>query len=139
MIDPKLLRTAAADVAERLARDVALWDQLGCLSPVAVYAVGGADPGEALAGALADAETRWPRGRVPLEARNAATAEADQARMRGAAVHGDADGLYTVVCERDSRWRPAPMYRFVHVHPVPDAAALLDALRARGVSVTPDR
>ena len=123
---------AESDVAERIARDVALWDQLGCLSPVAVYAVGGADPGPALADALAQAETRWPRGRVPAEAANAALAQADQARMRGARVWANAAGRFTVVCESDTRWRMTPLHRFVRVHPVPDTASLVDALRPLG-------
>ena len=58
-----------ADSAARLAEDVALWDQLGCLSPLAVF-VADRDRGEAaafgaeLAEALADLEERWPRGRI---------------------------------------------------------------------------
>jgi hypothetical protein len=36
------------------------------------------------------------------------------------------------VRELDARWRPAPLHRFVRVHPVADAAALLDALRPVG-------
>jgi hypothetical protein len=111
---------------------VALWDQLGCLSPVAVYAVGDIDPGPALADALARAEARWPRGRVAPDAANAALSEADQARMRGARVWADAAGRYTVVRESDTRWRPTPLHRFVRVHPVPDTAVLIDALRPLG-------
>ena len=30
----------ARDIARRLTLDIALWDQLGCLSPVVIYAVG---------------------------------------------------------------------------------------------------
>ncbi|RIL03037.1 MAG: hypothetical protein DCC71_15705, partial [Proteobacteria bacterium] len=58
---------ALARAADELALDVALWDQLGCLSPVSVHAVD-PDPraadrvAEALAEALARAAQRWPRG-----------------------------------------------------------------------------
>jgi hypothetical protein len=123
---------AEPDVAERIARDVALWDQLGCLSPLAVYAVGGAQFAEALADALAEAEARCPRGRVPAEAANAAVSEADQARMRGARVWADTAGRFTVVQEIDTHWRPAPLHRFVRVHPVPDIPSLVDTLRPIG-------
>jgi hypothetical protein len=123
---------AKSDVAERIALDIALWDQLGCLSPVAVYAAGGVDPGPALADALSRAEARWPRGRVPVEAARTALDEADQARMRGAPVWADAAGRFTVIGESDTRWRPTPLHRFVRVHPIPDPDALVDALRPLG-------
>ncbi len=45
---------ALEDVAARLALDVALWDQLGCLSPIAVYVVG-EDAADRVAAALARA------------------------------------------------------------------------------------
>jgi hypothetical protein len=123
---------AARDAAERLALDIALWDQLGCLSPLAVYAVGGADPAEALAEALSAAEARWPRGRVAPEAAALAAHERAAAEMRGAELWTGGGGAWTLVRERDARWRPAPLHRFVRVHPVADVAALLDALRPLG-------
>lgn len=125
-------RDANADVAERLALDVALWDQLGCLSAVAVYAVGGFDPTHALADALARTQTRMPRGRVELEGNAASARERDAAAMRGAEVQVASDGAWTVVREEDTTPRPAPLFRFVRVHRVPDAAAALDALAPLG-------
>jgi hypothetical protein len=125
-------REANSDLAERLALDVALWDQLGCLSAVAIYAVGGFDPTHALADALARSETRMPRGRVELEANAASARERDAAAMRGAEVHVASDAAWTVVCEGDAAPRPAPLFRFVRVHPVADAAAALDALAPIG-------
>jgi hypothetical protein len=121
-----------SDTAERLALDVALWDQLGCLSPLAVYAVGGADPAEALAAALAALETRLPRGRVPSHADALAAHERAGAELRGVAVWTGAGGAWSVVREPAARWRPAPLHRFVRVHTVADAAGLLDALRPLG-------
>src|SRR5262247_401505 len=82
---PALRRAAAA-----LALDVALWDQLGCLSPVSVHAVD-PDPqaadrvAEALADALQRAEVRWPRGRVDRGAAAAIVRERAEAEMRAAA------------------------------------------------------
>ncbi len=77
--------SALAAAAERLALDVALWDQLGCLSPVCVYVsdAGAADRvAEALAAALAQAETRWPRGAVEPAAAAAISHERAEADRR---------------------------------------------------------
>ncbi len=120
---------AGADACERLALDIALWDQLGCLSPIAVYPVGTADPSEALAEALTRAEACWPRGRTPLASVAAAERELDQARMRGAKVLSGRTGSFNIVRELDAVPRLAPLHRFLRIHPVADADALLDALR----------
>jgi hypothetical protein len=132
-----LVRAAAG-----LALDVALWDQLGCLSPVSVLVADG-DPlaadraADALAQAMEGAEARWPRGRVEPAAAAAIAHERAEAEMRAAAAPGRAPRLlappsgtaWTVVRELDAAWRPAPLHRFVRVLPVRDATAALDALR----------
>jgi len=127
---------ALDDAARRLALDTALWDQLGCLSPLALYGVGDAAAservGEALARALADAEGRWPRGRIPPEAAALASRERSLAEMRGARVWQGDGARWSVVCAGDARPRPAPLYRFLHVHPVAHAAALVEAIRPHG-------
>jgi hypothetical protein len=123
-------------VAARLALDVALWDQLGCLSPVAVYAVGEplADAvAESLARALAMLEQELPRGLVPPDASAAIAHERADAELRGAAgrrvaLHGGVGSTWTVVREADERPRPAPLHRFVRVHPVDGVDGLLAAL-----------
>jgi hypothetical protein len=118
-----------------LARDVAFWDQLGCLSPVALYTVGGSEAcidavAESLAAHLATAEARWPRGTIDAAAAGAIVGERDEARLRAAAgarvaVHASADTAYTVVRESEARPRPAPLHRFVRVLPTRDEAAFL--------------
>jgi hypothetical protein len=128
--------------ARGLALDVALWDQLGCLSPVAVYVVGSdaAAPdrvARALAGALESAEIRWPRGAVDPRAAAAlaherSAAELRQAAGQGVGVHAGAAGEWTVVREADSQPRPAPLHRFVRVLPVADVRALVAALAPFG-------
>ena len=129
---------ALRDAAAGLAEDVALWDQLGCLSPIALYAVG-ADAAasdriaEALAEALADAARRWPRGAVEPAAAARFASERAEAELRaaagtGAAVHADPAGAWCVVREADARLRDAPLHRFVRVHPVEDLRALGSAL-----------
>jgi hypothetical protein len=130
--------TALREAAAGLAEDIALWDQLGCLSPIALYAVG-ADAAaadriaDALAAALADAAHRWPRGAVEpaaaaLFASERAEAELRAAAGRGAAVHADPAGAWCVVREADVRLRPAPLHRFLRVHPVEDLHVLGTAL-----------
>src|SRR5690606_17223353 len=80
----ELLRTARG-----VALDVALWDQLGCLSPIAAYVLGERRAAErfaeALAAALAALERRMPRGRVEPAAAAAIARERAEAEMRAAA------------------------------------------------------
>jgi hypothetical protein len=120
-----------ADAAERLALDVALWDQLGCLSPIAVY-VAHPDPSaadrvaEALASALERTEERLPRGRVGADGATAVAHERAQAEMRAAAGHrvtlfAGEQLAWTVVREDGPAPLPAPLHRFVRVHPVNSA------------------
>jgi len=132
-LGPEALGSATlAGVAARLANDVALWDQLGCLSPVSVYTTQPGPVAEALADALAATAVRLPRGQVPLEALALTTHERDASRMRAAAGHAVKlfEGEeWTVLSEADAVPRPAPLYRFVRVHPVRDAADVALALR----------
>jgi hypothetical protein len=124
---------------ERLALDVALWDQLGCLSPVALYVISpeGRVPDavvEGLCQALDAAEKRMPRGFVPTEAAAQITNERGAAEMRaasgdGASVHRGSGTSWTVAVEGNARWRTSPLYRFLRVHPVADPAELVEALR----------
>jgi hypothetical protein len=128
---------ALAAAAEGLSLDVALWDQQGCLSPIAVLVTGGGAAAdrvaEALAAALEQAEKRWPRGRIDaagaaLFAHERAEAELRAAAGRRVAVFTGADQAWCVVREEDAAPRPAPLNRFVRVAPVADTGALLDAV-----------
>lgn len=124
-----------AEHADAVALDVALWDQLGCLSPVAAYCE--ADEAEPFAAALAAAldglEGRLPRGELPISSAAAIRRERDEAEMRRAGgldvtLRGDDALRWTVIREADAAWRPAPLHRFVRVHPVADLDELLRAL-----------
>jgi len=124
-----------AAAAGSLALDVALWDQLGCLSPVALYSLGGRNRAQqaasALAAALASIEKTLPRGVVPTGAAATIAHERSDAELRSASageVGLHAGDHWTVVAERDDRPRSAPLHRFVRVHPVPDMPALAGAL-----------
>jgi hypothetical protein len=124
--------------ADALALDVALWDQLGCLSPVAVL-VTSADQAdslaEALAAALEQAEARWPLGRVPAAAAARIAQEREEVEFRAAAgrsVRLLAGVRWSVVREDAPRHRPSPLHRFIRVHPCGEASGILDALRPLG-------
>ena len=126
---------ASPDVVRGLALDIASWDQLGCLSPVAIFCeTNDAEPfAESLAAALAEIETHLPRGEISTAAAAAVRRERDGAAMRKAAgddvsLRGDEGLCWTVVRESDATWRPAPLHRFVRIHPVSDRSSLLDAI-----------
>jgi hypothetical protein len=141
-IGPQATKGTLLDETTRaLALDISLWDQLGCLSPVAVFVAGdpvGADRvAESLARALDAAQVRWPRGRIDAETAAAIAREREEAEFRGAAgrpvrLHCGPGTTWTVVREEDAAPRPAPLHRFVRVHPVEGASALVDAIRPLG-------
>lgn len=112
--------------AAGLARDVALFDQRGCLSVVAVYCARGME--EELAGelatALADRARAWPPGATPVAAASAVRQARDEAAMRDLLCHemGMAEG--TVIVEPRPALRPSPGLRTVRIHPLPDLADL---------------
>jgi hypothetical protein len=128
---------ALAAVAEGLALDVALWDQQGCLSPIAVLVAGGTAAADrvaaALAAALEQAEKRWPRGRIDaagaaLFAHERAEAELRAAAGRSVAVLSGADQAWCVVREDDAVPRPVASNRFVRVAPVGNAGSITAAI-----------
>jgi hypothetical protein len=140
VVDPIHLSDAElADSAAQLALDIALWDQLGCLSPIAAYVIDPAGDAtarfaERIADALADLEMRLPRGRSDPAAAALASQERAEAEMRAAAdsrvlVHMGQTRAWSVIVEADSKARFAPLHRFIRVHPVPSREALSDVLR----------
>ena len=134
-----LAGAALRDACARLALDVALWDQLGCLSPVSLLVAGDARDARAAADALAEAleriEAELPRGEVAPEAAAAIAHERAEAELR-AAARGRAALLagrtWTVVAEEDAQPRPAPLHRFVRVVAVRDTSGVLAALAPCG-------
>jgi len=128
---------ALREAAASLSLDVALWDQLGCLSPVALFVLAADErlPGEvleSLANAFAWIEKTLPRGEVALQAASDWAAERDAAELRAATAEGVAlrsGPGFAVAAESDAAWRGSPLHRFLRVHPVRDLAALAVALR----------
>jgi acyl-CoA reductase-like NAD-dependent aldehyde dehydrogenase len=126
---------AQGDAATAFARDVLLWDQQGCLSPLALYLLGHERVPEELldrlAGALGDGATDLPPGRLTPGAAAIWATERETVRVRAAAdgrVSMREGAGFTLVSEPDPRFRGSPLHRFVRVHPVPDPEALLTAL-----------
>jgi len=127
-----------SDLAERIATDVALWDQLGCLSPIAVFCVcpqpeRAAVLGEEIARALANAEKSWPRGSIEASAAHSIAQQRAEAELRRAAgrsveIHASDSTAWTVIVEDGPELRPAPLHRFIRVAPVPDPEHLIDAV-----------
>jgi len=128
-----------AEAAAALALDVALWDQQGCLSPVALYVLGAERVPEpvfaALAEAFAAAAVRWPRGRALPDATARFGVESDTAELRaaaGAEVRVVRGRDFTLVAEPDAAFRGSPLGRFLRIHPAPDPAELFAALAPLG-------
>lgn len=136
-IGPGIAESSASlrEAARGIALDVARWDQGGCLSPVCVYlveldrAVAERFAGE-ISAALERLEAAMPRGEVDTATRASIATERAEARMRAASGRSMLfEGRdHTVVLETDAQPRPAPLHRFLRLHPVHSRIALLEAL-----------
>ncbi len=103
-----------------------LYDTRGCMAPVAVFVVGdGGRLVEALAEALADAARAAPAGEPDPALGPEVRRRVGLARVTGRVVEG-VD--WTVAVLPAAHFTPVALPRFATVHPVPDAAALRDAL-----------
>ncbi len=111
--------------ARGLGRDVALFDQRGCLSIAAVYTAGDAEELAAgLAAALAELARRWPPG--PAEPGAAAAVQQLRltAEMRRLRLFSPPLGTGTVIVDPEPAFHPTPGLRTVHVHPLADLTRL---------------
>ena len=145
----RLAPESVEDVACAAARDVALHDQQGCLSPQTIFAIE-TDPAllarfvDALAAALADLAVRLPRGEVGDGVRVAIRRLRDDAEWRAIAgepvvLRHDAGGTaWTVIVDPRPASRANPLARTILVRPLAGAADLapaLEALRGRIESI----
>jgi hypothetical protein len=106
-------------VAAGLARDVALFDQRGCLSIQAVYTVGDAPVlAEAMAAELAAIAEEWPSGSLDPVAVAAVQQIRSESQMRGLFKPELPIDVGTVVVEPNLDFRPSPGVRTVRIHPL---------------------
>lgn len=147
----------APGLAREAARDVALFDQQGCVSPHLYYVEEGGDVDAAawsrlLADALARVEERLPRGALdPGESamiRELRTeAEFGDLADRGGAVHASAEGTaWTVLHDPDPGFAASCLNRVVRVKPIASMKALRERtaplrhlLQTVGVAGSPER
>ncbi|MEA2561530.1 MAG: hypothetical protein QOH06_3034 [Acidobacteriota bacterium] len=118
---PKTSLAVVAQNPDGLARDIALFDQRGCLSVAAVYTSG--DPEELarrLAEDLAELSRRWPPGPADAPALAAVQQARLEAEMRGLWIADLPILSGTVLVDPDPAFRPSPGLRTVRVHPVKD-------------------
>ncbi|HEV2170184.1 MAG TPA: acyl-CoA reductase [Candidatus Binatus sp.] len=134
--------SAVNRVAESLARDVALFEQLGCLSPHQVFVVSldsnaGRDFAVAMAAALERIGESMPPARIPL--RDAAEIRGVRERVRWRAIAGEPVELFegrglewTVVYDRrvdmNEPFKISPGFRTVHVTAMRNIAELRECL-----------
>jgi hypothetical protein len=123
------------EAAEGLARDIALFDQRGCLSVAAVYAEGDAAAfAERLGDALAELARRWPPGPSTRPVTAAVQHLRLEAEMRGLWQSSLPLRDGTVIVDPDPQLCPSPGLRTVRVHPLDDLsrlAGLLEPWRGR--------
>lgn len=120
--------TLDAGTCAALARDAALYDTEGCMSPAGVLV---AEPPvlDTLAAAMADAERRWPRGAIPAEAAAAIRARTMLARALGEAREGPGWAALRLPIERFS---PIALPRVLTVYTGADRAPLTPYLPLLG-------
>lgn len=106
-------------VAAGLVRDVALFDQRGCLSIQAIYTTGDAPAlAEAMAAELAAIAEKWPSGALDPVAVAAVQQIRSESQMRGLFQPELPIDVGTVVVEPDLDFRPSPGVRTVRIHPL---------------------
>ncbi|MEA2694863.1 MAG: hypothetical protein QOJ16_4250, partial [Acidobacteriota bacterium] len=115
-------------IARGLARDVALFDQRGCLSIAAVYTKGTVEGAEELAvrlaAALSELAQVWPPG--PSEPGEAAAVQQLRltAEMRGFFQPRLPLAAGTVIVDPEPAFQPSPGLRTVRIHPLADLGGL---------------
>ncbi len=128
-------------VAEGLARDIALFDQRGCLSIHGIFTLG--DPealARALEVALEELAARWPPGPARLEDQAAARQEIETAHLQGLRVFELPLGHGAVLIDPEARLKISPGLRIVRIFPVADLETLPQRLapwqdRLQGVAM----
>jgi hypothetical protein len=116
-------------IASALAQDVSAWNQLGCLSPHAIYVETGGDIApdqlaESLANELATQERLQPRGPVATDVAAAISTRRMAYQVRASADpstkiwQSENSTLWTVVHETAQEFHVSCLNRFVYVKPM---------------------
>jgi hypothetical protein len=119
--------------------DIAAWDQLGCLSPHAIYvetggAIGPEQFAELLSAELAKREATHPRGDLSFDGHSTISRRRDFYEVR--ASHSSEtrcwfspeSTAWSVVFEADPEFHASSLNRFIHVRPVIDLDQLILAI-----------
>jgi Acyl-CoA reductase (LuxC) len=148
--------SAALHAAERLAEDVAIWDQRGCLSPQLCFVEGSVDAALRFGSLAAEALRPLALSLAPAHptaadrlALRRFREDAEWRRFggeRAAVFASERDEYGTVVIEPKASFRPTPLNRSLRVQPVADADALASvlaparaALESAGIAAAPGR
>jgi Acyl-CoA reductase (LuxC) len=130
VMDRSVADSTLSELMPRLAEDIALFDQRGCLSPRVLLVVGGPDAAfdvaRALARELERLEARVPRGRLEPGEAAAISAYRDTASFTGEVFPA---GLGFVSASVGGKWLLPPTGRNLHVMSTSDALTRLSALR----------
>jgi hypothetical protein len=131
-------------VVSKAADDIVAWDQLGCLSPHAIYVESGGSIGperfaELLAEELARREATQPRGQLSVEDAAAIATRRHFYNVRSAAgmrtrcLFSENSTAWSVVFEDDPDFQKSCLNRFVYVKAILNTDQLLLAIdRLRG-------
>ncbi len=115
-------------VARSVARDVALFDQRGCLSIHAVYVEGGPSDAVVFASALGEAlkslARELPPGPASLAEKSAVRQLRETQELAGGFLWGGPLAHGTVLVAADSAFHPSPGLRTVRIHPLADLRTL---------------
>ena len=139
-ISGKMLETATRrETLQRAADDVVAWDQLGCLSPHAIYVETGAGLSgqqfaELFAAELERREQIEPRGNVPVEIAATIASRRSFYEIRAARCEDPHETriwqssnstAWTVLYEQDPIFQLSCLHRFIYVKEVKDLAETL--------------
>ena len=122
-------KSGAEKIATSLVEDIVAWNQLGCLSPHAIYVESGGAASsmsfaEALSQLLAAREAADPRGSVPAESSAAIATRRMFYEVRASADEGtkiwssSGSTAWTVVHETSPQFQPSCLNRFIYVKPI---------------------
>jgi len=141
----------AREVARRLAYDVSLWDQQGCLSPQLCYveAGGRVAPGDfarLLADALSHYAEELPCRALTFDERAAVLRFRQEAEWRHSGMHSEESTDWSLSVEHDAVFVPTCLHRCVRLKVIADCSEVAAAiaphrrhLEAAGVAAGADR